>query len=449
MKRKREKDKWIDAIEDALYQEDFVSYGRAWEFVHNLGQVKEKLDAFAADDPECAVEVYEVFLSGCYDKADDIDDSSGGLGDFFQELFLIWVKVRQLAKCDAEQTVKQILAWTENDDYGFAYEIEKQVATVLGKMEYRLFVKHYQEQCDRAYDQLEKKELLPIFKYPNAFRLPVMALRDIYMAKKDFKCYLKLLERYSCSPKDCANMAKIYQAKRKYAEALEWAQKGLSLEERGKWGNETAWGLKGMKQELLHKVGRTQDALQAAWDEFRKHASDYSYDDLMKYVPRSDRKVWHTKAMDVAQKGSLRGFIELCTKTKEWEMLAQRVASVHPPSLETLSHFVMEPAAKGLQRQFKPEAAKLYRALGMRIVKSGKSKYYTNALDHLRLAKQCYQRSGLQKEWGSLVAAIKKNHSRKYSFMGGFERIASDKAQPAIQSFATKARKRWKKQTTP
>jgi len=448
MKRRREKDKWIDAIEDALYQEDFVSYGRAWEFVHNLGQVKEKLDAFAADDPECAVEVYEVFLSGCYDKADDIDDSSGGLGDFFQDLFLSWVKVRQQAKCDAEQTVRQILAWIENDDYGFAYEIEKQVAAVLGKTEYRLFVQHYQEQCDRAYDQLEKKELLPISKYPNAFRLPAMALRDIYMAKKDFKSYLKLLERYTPSPKDCMNLASTYQAKRKYAEALEWVQRGLPLENRGKWGNETTWGLKGMKQKLLHKVGRSQDALQAAWDEFRKHPSDYSYDDFMQYVPKSDRKTWHAKAMDVAKKGNLHGFMELCTKTKEWEQLAQRVASVKHPSLEALGHFVMEPAAKGLERQFKPEAAKLYRALGIRIVKSGKSKYYANALDHLRKAKQCYQKSSLHKEWDALVAIIRKNHSRKYSFITGFEDIVSDGARPAIESFSTKAKKRWKKQTT-
>ena len=35
-----------------------------------------------------------------------------------------------------------------------------------------------------------------------------------------------------------------------------------------------------------------------------------------------------------------------------------------------------------------------------------------------------------------------------HGFMGGFEDIVSDRARPAIESFATKAKKRWKKQTT-
>jgi len=448
MKRRCKKDEWIAAIEDALDPGAFVSYNQAWRFVEGLEHVKDRLDTLAGDDPERAIEPYELFLSGCYDKADEIDDSGGGLGDFFQGLFLSWVKARQRAKCDTEQTVKQILAWIENDDYGFTYQIEQQVAAVLLKTEYRLFVQHFEEQFNKTYHQLENKELLPIFKYPWEFRKPAMALREIYVAKKDNKSYIKLLGRYSCSPTDCENMAKMCQAKRRYAESLKWVQKGLSLEKKGNWANEKAWELKGMKQKLLHKVGRTRDALQAAWEEFRKHPSDYSYEDLMQYVPRAERTTWHAKAMNTAAKGDFYGFMELCVKTKEWEQLAMRVASENHQKLEALSHFVMEGAAKGLERRFKPEAAKVCRALGMRIVNRGKSKYYAYALDHLRKAKQCYEKSGLQKEWDSLVATIRKNHSRKSSFIGEFERIASGQARPAIQSFATKSKKRWNKQTT-
>lgn len=448
MKRRCKKDEWIAAIEGALDPGAFVSYNQSWGFIEGLEGVKGKIDKLCDDDPGDAVELYELFLSGCYEKAEEIDDSSGSFGCFVEELFVAWIQARQRAGCDAEKTVKDILAWMENDDYGFTYEAEKHIAAILGKTEYRLFVRHFEGEFDKACQQRDEKKLLPIFEYPYEFRKPVMALRDIYVAKKDFKSYLSLLERYTPSPVDCKNLASIYQAKRKYAEALEWVQKGLALEKRDKWGNETAWGLKGMEQKLLHKVGRTQDALQAAWDEFRKHPSDYSYDDFMQYVSKSDRKAWHAKAMDVAKKGDLRGFMELCTKTREWERLAQRVASVKHPSLEVLSHFVMEPAAKGLERRFKPEAAKLYRALGVRIVKSGKSKYYANALEHLRKARQCYLKSGLQRDWDTIVTDMKKNHSRKYSFIGGFEDIVSDRARPAIESFSTKAKKRWKKQKT-
>ena len=58
-----------------------------------------------------------------------------------------------------------------------------------------MFVQHLEEQLDRAYQQLENKERLPITKYPWEFRKPVMALRDVYVAKKDNKSYLRLLDR--------------------------------------------------------------------------------------------------------------------------------------------------------------------------------------------------------------------------------------------------------------
>jgi len=66
-----------------------------------------------------AVRLYELFLSGCYEKADEIDDSSGNLGMFFQDLFLSWIKARQKAGHAAEETVGEILNWMENDEYGF------------------------------------------------------------------------------------------------------------------------------------------------------------------------------------------------------------------------------------------------------------------------------------------------------------------------------------------
>jgi hypothetical protein len=442
------KDEMVNVIERALNPGAFISYKQSWDFMLDLGRTKDRLDTLASDDPERAVELYELFLSGCYDKAEEIDDSSGGLGDFFQELFLGWVKTRRQAKCDAQETVKQILAWIENDNYGFMYEIEQHVAAVLAKPEYRLFVQHFEIQFNNACHGLEKKDRLPIYKYSNAFRLPAMTLREIYSAKKDARSYLKLLEYYACSPKDSLNLANIFHMKKKYAEALDWVKNGLALEKQSNWANETAWGLKALQQKLLHKAGRTPDALHAAWDEFYKQPSDYSYDNFMTYVPASERKAWHAKAMTTAAKGDLCGFMQLCVKTKEWQPLAKRVVSLDHPELESLSHFVMEGAAKGLERQFKPQAAKVYRALGMRIVNRGKSKYYVYALEHLCKARQCYSKSGLQKEWDSLVNFIREHHSRKYSFIGEFESIVSGAKPGKSETFEAKAKQRWKKQTT-
>ena len=76
-------------------------------------------------------------------------------------------------------------------------------------------------------------------------------------------------------------------------------------------------------------------------------------------------------------------FISLCVKTKEWSRLARRVHSTKPSELEDLSHFCTEPAAQQLARKDALAPAKLYCALGLRILNAGKSKYYDAAFEHI------------------------------------------------------------------
>ena len=75
------------AIEDALQPGNFIGYSSAWSFVSNLEEVKEQIDAVADKKPLQAVDLLETFIAGCYEKAEEIDDSSGSFGSFVEELF--------------------------------------------------------------------------------------------------------------------------------------------------------------------------------------------------------------------------------------------------------------------------------------------------------------------------------------------------------------------------
>jgi len=120
MKRKRNVDPLISQIERVLDLGQFISYNQSWDFVHDLEHIKDKIDDLVeSGEADQAVRLYEMFLSGCYEKAEEIDDSSGNLGMFFQDLFLSWIKTRQKAGHAAEETVGEILNWMENDEYGF------------------------------------------------------------------------------------------------------------------------------------------------------------------------------------------------------------------------------------------------------------------------------------------------------------------------------------------
>jgi hypothetical protein len=69
-------------IETALAPGRFVSYDANFSFVGELGTVEHELAKLIRAAPAQAVALYETFLAGCHEKAEEIDDSSGSFGQF-------------------------------------------------------------------------------------------------------------------------------------------------------------------------------------------------------------------------------------------------------------------------------------------------------------------------------------------------------------------------------
>jgi hypothetical protein len=110
---------------------------------------------------------------------------------------------------------------------------------------------------------------------------------------------------------------------------------------------------------------------------------------------------------------------------------------------EQLSHYQTEPAARRLGTSHPDVAARVYRALGMRILTAQKSKYYVAALSHFENARRCYERAGLLREWEVLAADLRGAHHRKAGFMADFERLAAGHTPSEAPSFLERARRRW------
>ncbi len=196
MGKRKKSDPLISELEGALDLGEFVSYNRSWDFVRDLEDVKHKIDALVKDgQAERAVSLYELFLSGCYEKADEIDDSGGNLGMFFEDLFCAWINARQKAKYDPAETVQNILSWMDNDDYGFCYEIERDMVKVLNKKSMKLFETAIKSRFEKAYDTDLQKKHKRISDYSWEVRKNVSILKVIYVEAKDTHAYLALCER--------------------------------------------------------------------------------------------------------------------------------------------------------------------------------------------------------------------------------------------------------------
>ncbi|MFQ5827878.1 MAG: hypothetical protein ACE5JD_01800 [Candidatus Methylomirabilia bacterium] len=108
-RRRRRRDLLEAAIEVALQPGRFITYGVGWDFVSSLEEVAGQLEKLVRTDPERAVGLYETFLAGCYEKAEELDDSSGNFGMFVVSLYCGWIKARQAAGSNADETARLLL----------------------------------------------------------------------------------------------------------------------------------------------------------------------------------------------------------------------------------------------------------------------------------------------------------------------------------------------------
>jgi hypothetical protein len=238
------------------------------------------------------------------------------------------------------------------------------------------------------------------------------------------------------------------QTKRKPHEALSWIERGIEIENSGSFKAGKSYKLVAMRRALLAKLGRGREALDSAWSEFQAHPSKFTYDELFRYVPKSERGSWHEKAMAASEQGNLASLIELWIGVKEIDRLVERLNRVSDHELEELSHYATEPAAKHLAKSHPAVAAKVFRALCVRILFAAKSKYYYAALANLEEARRCYQVAGLDERWRKLVTEIRRDHHRKSGFMPGFEAIVAGKRARVEPSFLDRARTQWARKST-
>lgn len=431
-------------IETALCPGEFVSAQDSFDLVEDLERVRKAIAALLPKEARRATALCETFLAACAAKADEVDDSHGNFGDFAQSLVCDWVRARRAAGSAAAETVRTLLRWKDKDEHSFFYGIERELAETFNRVERAAFTSAIRVRFD---EELKKASgpggPRPHYDAPYPLRQATDALKTLYEAARDAAAYAELCQTMGVSPKDCERIARILQGRGKPEQALEWVEKGLQLEAQEKWPNQDAWELGSIKRELLKRLGRHEDALQQAWEEFRSHPGEYSYGDLMGCVPAADRAAWHEKAMAAAETASLDSCVELYIKTRELPRLASRVRQSKDEELRQLYYSRAIDAAKKLVKAHPAEAAALYRGQALQILDQKKSQLYGSAVKYFSEARRCYDAAGQSEEWRRLVERVLQEHARKQAFLAKFKPLASGEKVVREPSFLTRAKKRW------
>lgn len=421
------------AIEYTFAPGTFIDHRQSRDFVEALEAVRARITPLIEEgEPERAVALLETFIAACYEKSEEIDDSSGSFGQLVTTLFCDWIRARQAAGTEPAETVRMLLSWMENDDYGYCYRLEKQAAEVLDRAGLA------------ALERAVREAPVPAGRGSPIHRRNVEILRGIHEARRDVEAYVALCEgEGGLAPADCETLAQMCLARRRPEDALAWVERGLALEKSGSWPNRSSWRLHGLEREILKKLGRSGDALASAWGDYQRAPSVYSYAEFMELVPQNERAQWHTKAMVALDRADLTSRIGLLVETKEWTRLAELIDAAPRADLVALSHHTTDPVAERLAKAHPLLAAKLYVAMALRILEGKKSRYYDAALGNLGKARKLMHGEGRAGDWDALAAEIRSAHRRKTGFMSDFERLAEGHSlrEP---SFRERVRKRWK-----
>ena len=121
------------AIEMVLAPGSFISYRAASSFVEDVQTFADKIDTLVDNEPERAVRLYEVFISACHEKADEVDDSSGSFGALVEGLFCGWIRACQATGANRDELAKSLLAWIDDDPYGYCFHLDREAVEVLDK----------------------------------------------------------------------------------------------------------------------------------------------------------------------------------------------------------------------------------------------------------------------------------------------------------------------------
>lgn len=218
-----------------------------------------------------AVASYETFLAGCYEKAEEIDDSSGCFGDFVGKLHCAWIKAGQAAGADPNDIATQLVAWMEADPYGFCHDLERDAAKVLNTVGLAALIKHVRERFDVAGTTKGAPDGSSPRDAAYARRRWGEALRTLYLAQKHVEAYLALAKETGLTPADCHALATMLVPRRKTEDALAWVERGIKLAKQVPNSSTAGYELSKLKRVLLAKQGRSGEALDAAWGEYREH----------------------------------------------------------------------------------------------------------------------------------------------------------------------------------
>jgi hypothetical protein len=203
-----------------------IDYRAGWSLVPDLEDIAKQIGKLVRTDPMRAARLYEAFLAGCYDKAEDFDDSDGNLAAFVAHLHVDWLRARQAAGADPYETAELLLDQVENDPYGFADDVDEQAMQMMDGDGLAAFERAAKARLKAAARRNKSR---------GADNRWAGILRTICTHRRDVDAYVALCEQTALSEEDRSTLATMLTGQGKPSQALAWLNVVSRLGSRGRF----------------------------------------------------------------------------------------------------------------------------------------------------------------------------------------------------------------------
>jgi tetratricopeptide (TPR) repeat protein len=410
---------WEKKIELSLAFGYFISWREAYSFCQELEGVLNELSDYAKENPKSALPLFKIFIAGCLEKANELDDSGGNLGMFLDDLFLKWTWCCEASEMPKEEYLQNLKHWLTVDEMGYCYDLENTIIPALGERFQKALEKDLASRIKYEEDQFRKESL---FK----------TLKRLYVHSKDLPKLIDFFKKHGGTREDCYHIAQIFFEKNELDEAFFWAEEGLKLPESASSLND----LEDLFRKILIARGQREEAVRHAWLSFEKYPSDYTLRIVFEIALPKEHPALKQKAIEIFEKSTLKPALEGLFHLGEIERLVFHLSKAKDSDLQNeLFYMDAVEIASAISEKFPKQAARLYTAQALRILSEKRSKAYPYALDYLQKVKALLESSGESDGWNRLAIEISQEHRRKSAFMPGFKEVVAGEGAPREPNF--------------
>nr|CRH06485.1 Protein of unknown function. Containing zinc ion binding domain [Candidatus Magnetococcus massalia] len=417
---------WKDAIEEAVWSDDFVDWRHMPDYSSGVGEVVESIEELLHEGhAEAVIEITEHALGVMERAVEQVDDSDGDMGMLIEELQEIHLNACRKAKLDPVLLAEQLFEWELGSAWGIFYHAAETYAAVLGESG----LARYRALTEAAWASV--KAVGPGERdsgrfNSKRFRITSM-MESLAKSTGDVEQLVAIKSRDLSHAYNYLTIAEIYRKDGQEEKALEWAEKGwkaFSNERRDE-------RLRAFIADAYHRAGRHAEAMAMTWEAFQDRPSFDLYQDLAKNAKRANAwPEWREKALALIRKeigsskkksGGQRGWgapqldhsalvaIFLWEGDMETAWLEAREGGCSGPLWLELAE---------LRGKIDPyNSVQIYREHIRILLKRADKKNYVESVQYLGKIKKLLKAMGKPEDFGPIVAGIRNEHKRKKNLM--------------------------------